>query len=279
MKIIHDKKSLIKKIQSNSNIGFVPTMGFLHDGHLSLVKQSKLENETTIVSIFVNPLQFGKNEDLDSYPRDHEKDLDLLKKENVDIVFFPQDDFYHPHHQTIIQNSSIRHKYCGATRKNHFDGVLTVVAKFFNLIRPKIAYFGEKDFQQFFLIKKMTTDLDFLVDVKPSATIRENNGLAMSSRNKYLSQQQREKASFIYQALKRAKEKINNKENSNEQNISKIIKDTILELKSYCSSVEYLVLVDEQTLMEASIIEKNKNYRLLVAVQYCSVRLIDNLAI
>ena len=274
MEIIRNKKLLRQKLNPHNSVGFVATMGFLHQGHLSLVKKSKQENQITIVSIFVNPLQFGKNEDFETYPHDEEKDLALLKKENVDFVFLPEKDFYSAHHQTMIQNNFLKHQYCGATRKVHFDGVLTVVAKFFLLIQPQIAYFGEKDFQQFFLIQKMVQDLDFPITIKALATKREKNGLAMSSRNQYFSVEQKKNANFLYQSLCTAKEKI-----ISGKNIIAVLEQTKKVMESLCSSVEYLVLVDEDNLAEVLKIEQGKNYRLLVAVYYCSVRLIDNLAI
>lgn len=192
------------------SVGFVPTMGALHDGHASLVRRSVAENPVTVVSIFVNPTQFGANEDLDTYPRPLEADLALLESLGVDYVFTPTERTMYPqgkgNYELLMQLRSMDKILCGAKRPGHFDGVVQVVSKLFNIVRPDRAYFGEKDFQQVAIIRRMAEELFFPVEVVPCPIIREPDGLAMSSRNTYLNAEERRQALFLSTLLKRARE-------------------------------------------------------------------------
>ncbi|MFA5880032.1 MAG: pantoate--beta-alanine ligase, partial [Candidatus Margulisiibacteriota bacterium] len=203
---LNELKNEIAKLKlSNQTIGFVPTMGALHEGHLSLVAKSIEENDKTIVSIFVNPTQFGKNEDLEKYPRPIEKDQKLLQEAGTAIIFRPSNEVIYlgdPDLGTIIFEPSLSKKLCGLTRPDHFQGVCSIVLRLFNLIQPTRAYFGEKDFQQLTIIKKMVHDLFLNVEIISCPIIREKNGLALSSRNSYLTAVEKEEASFIYQSLR-----------------------------------------------------------------------------
>ena len=183
-------------------IAFVPTMGFLHGAHLALVKKAKELGDKTVVSIFVNPLQFGPKEDFREYPRDLERDLALLEKEKVDAVFIPEtEEMYPPDFQTYVEVTKLTTGLCGAFRPGHFKGVTTVVLKLFNIVNPDIAIFGEKDYQQLQVIKQMIKDLNLDIEIVAHPTVREKDGLAMSSRNIYLSSAERESAISLYKAL------------------------------------------------------------------------------
>ncbi len=183
-------------------IGFIPTMGCLHEGHLSLMRQARKQTQKVVVSIFVNPLQFGRNEDFKIYPKPFEQDLQLCKEVGVDVIFHPTvSDFYPRQFQTTIDGNALAKKYCGRSRPGHFNGVLTAVHILFELIRPSSAFFGEKDFQQLFLIKQMCRDLWIPTEIVPMPIIRESNGLAMSSRNTYLNAEQKENAACLFHAI------------------------------------------------------------------------------
>ena len=239
-----DYNDFYLSIPKNKRVGFVPTMGALHEGHLSLVRCSKKECDITGVSIFVNPLQFGPNEDLDSYPKQEKKDLELLEKEGADFVFIPSvDEMYPEKVLTKVSVEKLQNNLCGAKRPGHFDGVTTVVSKLFNIIRPNCAYFGLKDFQQYTILKKMVRDLDFQIEIVGCKIIREENGLAMSSRNKYLTEKDRRIASNINIALKEGIELIR------EQKYS--VKEIIDNLRSkYFKNVkiDYLWIYDRYVL-------------------------------
>lgn len=188
-------------------VGLVPTMGYLHKGHLSLIEVARGRADQVVVSIFVNPTQFSPSEDLAAYPRDRERDLELCREAGVDVVFMPRvEEMYPPGHSTYLVEETISKAMCGVSRPHHFRGVTTVVGKLFNIIGPDFAVFGQKDAQQAAVIRKMTQDFYFCVDIMVAPTVREEDGLAMSSRNKYLSPIQRSEAVIIFQALRRAKE-------------------------------------------------------------------------
>ncbi len=189
------------------SIGFVPTMGYLHEGHLSLARRARAENEVVVVSIYVNPTQFGPNEDLARYPRDLERDLDLCREVGVDIVWNP-DEMYEPGHRTWVVVGDLTERLCGASRPTHFRGVTTVVTKLFGVVQPDHAYFGQKDAQQAFVIRRMTRDLDLGVDIVVCPTVREADGLAMSSRNVYLTPEQRAQAPTLRRALLAAEDMV-----------------------------------------------------------------------
>ena len=189
-------------------IGLVPTMGFLHEGHLQLCDVAREHADTVIMSIFVNPLQFGPSEDLARYPRDLARDSDLAEQRNVDILFVPSDDEMYPERDAQIRVTAptMSQRLCGAFRPGHFDGVLTVVAKLFNLVEPDVAVFGQKDLQQAILIRRMVSDLDFGIDIVVAPIVRENDGLAMSSRNVYLSAEERAAATVLSRAVRAAQD-------------------------------------------------------------------------
>lgn len=271
------KKGISKIKKSGQSIGFVPTMGFLHNGHLSLVRASKKENKRTIVSIFVNPLQFGPKEDLDKYPRNEKKDIKLLKKEDVDILFIPAVGELYPNgFKAAVSVKELSEVLCGASRPGHFDGVCTIVTKLFNLVEPDTAYFGQKDAQQLIIIKKMAEDLNMNIKIKSAPTVRERDGLAMSSRNAYLSSEERTQAPILYQSLLKAKETINRKTTSSDKIIS-AMREMILKKTNGKSKIDYIEIRDTDTLEK---IEKiNGNTLIALAVKFGKARLIDNIQI
>lgn len=258
--------------RQSKSIGFVPTMGALHKGHLSLVDYSLKENDVTVVSIFVNPLQFGPNEDLSSYPRDIEKDIALLQNKNVDVLYFPQvSDMYGEGPNTIVSApESLQRKLCGLSRPGHFDGVTAVVAKLFNIVRPNSAYFGMKDYQQLLIIKKMVQDLNFPVSIVACPILREEDGLAMSSRNVYLTTLQRSQVPAIYSALNKIAVGFDFK-------IKNIKEDFIDEVESSIdgAKVDYIELYDSDSLSKVST--ETKSVLAAAAVFIGKVRLIDNI--
>lgn len=214
LKVISTKKELKSYLKSlNGTIGLVPTMGALHNGHKSLIEAANKENDFVVVSVFVNPTQFGPNEDYDKYPRTLEKDVELAKEAGADVVFAPSPkemytNIYFEEKETTLVCPPYKYvnRLCGKSRPGHFDGVCTVVSKLFNLVKPNRAYFGQKDAQQLFIIQKMVEELDFDIEIKKCPIVRETDGLAISSRNSYLSENDRKKAVNISLALKKAKE-------------------------------------------------------------------------
>lgn len=267
---------LAQKRMSNLSIGFVPTMGFLHEGHLSLIKEARKNNDIVVVSIFVNPTQFGPNEDLETYPRDIDRDSELCEKEGVDYIFNPSvKEMYGEDYSTyVITESDITNKLCGASRDGHFKGVMSVVTKLFNIIQPDKAYFGQKDYQQVAVIKKMVKDLNIPVQIVPCPIVREEDGLAMSSRNIYLNPKEREDALVLNRSLKEAKERINKGE-KNKQVIIQEILDKINEIQY--SVIDYVEILDAETLEEIEII--NRNVVIALAVKIGKPRLIDNIIV
>lgn len=214
LKVISTKKELKSYLKSlNGTIGLVPTMGALHSGHKSLIEAANKENDIVVVSVFVNPTQFGPNEDYDKYPRTLEKDVELAKEAGADVVFAPSPremytNIYFEEKETTLVCPPYKYvnRLCGKSRPGHFDGVCTVVSKLFNLVKPNRAYFGQKDAQQLFIIQKMVEELDFDIEIKKCPIVREIDGLAISSRNTYLSENDRKKAVNLSLALKKAKE-------------------------------------------------------------------------
>jgi len=271
----HEMREIANKYREwGKTIGFVPTMGYLHKGHLSLVKESKKNNDITFVSIFVNPTQFAPNEDLDKYPRDIKRDEELLKSEGVDFLFYPTVENMYPNgFQTYVNVDNLTQMLEGASRPTHFRGVTTVVSKLFNITNPHRAYFGKKDAQQLIVIKKMVEDLNFDVEIVGLPIVRESDGLAMSSRNKYLSPKEREEAVCLYQSLQKAKELINNGVNDTEtikQEMYKIID------KYEIPKIDYISINSLSELKELKKIEKD-NTLISLAVFVGKTRLIDNL--
>lgn len=276
MKIINkidEVRSIVREWRRcGFTIGFVPTMGYLHEGHESLIKKAFEENDKVIVSIFVNPTQFGPNEDLSRYPRDLERDKELCMKNNVDIIFNPSvEEMYNNDFTTFIDMEKLTEGLCGKSRPTHFRGVCTVVTKLFNIVNADKAYFGEKDAQQLAITKRLVRDLNINIEIVGCPIIREHDGLAKSSRNTYLSSKERQAAVILNTALQGAKEIIDNGERN-----SNIIKNYILD-KLYSeplAKVDYVEVVDALTLSEVSKIEKDT--LIAIAVYIGKTRLIDN---
>lgn len=255
-------------------IGFVPTMGALHEGHLTLVRTAKEENDITVVSIYVNPLQFGPAEDIKKYPRDIDRDIEKLREESVDALFLPDDSLAYPAgYSTYVEVKGLSDKMCGAFRKGHFTGVATIVAKLFNIVAPTRAYLGQKDFQQAVIIKKMVRDLNMPVEVITCPTVRETDGLAMSSRNAYLSEKERKTAAVINGCLVQASEMIKSGI-IDIKSIKKFMKQC-LSKESLITEIQYVSVYDTETLDELEQVKKDA--LLAIALKINSTRLIDNL--
>ena len=258
---------------SGKTIGFVPTMGALHEGHLSLVRTARDENDIVIVSIFVNPIQFGPNEDFNKYPRTFDNDCSLLEKEKVDFLFFPSvDEMYGENFETYVDLKNLPNHLCGLKREGHFRGVATVVAKLFNITLPHRSYFGQKDYQQAQIIRRMVEDLNFFIDIKIMPIVREKSGLAMSSRNQYLTEKQKEKASVLYESLKLGEKLIQKGLNSPEE-IKKEMQKLILK-KVPEARIDYISIADLNTLEEIQSI--SGSVLIALAVYIGNTRLIDN---
>ena len=275
MKLFDKKDQITSEISklklAGKSVGFVPTMGFLHDGHLSLVKKAKELCDIVIVSIFVNPTQFGANEDLDTYPSDIKSDMAKLESLGVDYLFNPKsDDMYGDNSIIKLNAGKTADVLCGKLRENHFDGVLTVVNKLFNIVRPDVAVFGKKDAQQLIIIEKMVHDLDIPVKVIGVDTIREASGLAMSSRNTYLSENEKYDASIIYKAFVNAKALIVDGEKE-----VKTVKDEIEKNISLINCrIEYIEAINIDSFEAVSTIDEKTLFA--VAIHINKTRLIDN---
>ncbi|VXB34340.1 pantothenate synthetase [Flavobacterium sp. 9R] len=262
---------------NNSTIGFVPTMGALHDGHLALMKQSLLENDFTVVSIFVNPTQFNNPEDLAKYPRTLEADVKKMSALNDNIIVFAPtvEDIYEG--KTTSQSfdyDGLEHQMEGQFRPGHFDGVGTIVKRLFDIVSPTRAYFGEKDFQQLQIVKKLVAKYHIPVEIVGCPIHREPSGLAMSSRNERLSSNERKEAAIIYAILKEAKERFQTQE-------ADLVEDWVKkEFKKHpLFELEYFVIADESTLLPITFREKSKNYRAFIAVFVNNIRLIDTITL
>jgi pantoate--beta-alanine ligase len=254
-------------------IGFVPTMGCLHEGHLSLVREARRMSDIVVVSIFVNPKQFGPNEDYDRYPRNIAKDTELLQKENVDYVFHPSvEEMYPAGYRTYVVVEDLSEKLCGKSRPNHFRGVATVVMKLFNIVQPNFAFFGQKDAQQVVIIKRMLKDLNSNIEIITLPIIREPDGLALSSRNNYLNSEERKAATVLYKSLMKAKELIQSGEHKSAK-ISKAIIDMITQ--EPLAKIDYVEIVDLENLEPVKTV--GKNTLIAIAVYIGTTRLIDNI--
>ncbi|MCX8030325.1 MAG: pantoate--beta-alanine ligase [Thermodesulfovibrionales bacterium] len=265
-----------RHIQKGKTIGFVPTMGALHNGHLSLFKRAREENDIVVASIFVNPTQFGPNEDFDKYPRDIEGDIEKLRTINVDIVFLPETKAMYPDNfLTFLYVEKLSEKLCGAFRPGHFKGVATVVNKLINIIKPHKIYFGQKDYQQCLIIRKMIEDLNIDTEMIICPTIREKDGLAMSSRNAYLKEKERVASALIYKTLVAVSDLIK----SNKHPLPKIKEQMLNMLKEepLFSEIQYASIYDTETLEELT--ELKKNNLVAIAVKIGDARLIDNIII
>ncbi|NFF68093.1 pantoate--beta-alanine ligase [Clostridium sporogenes] len=276
MNIVHtikDVKRVIKKWEDeNLSIGYVPTMGYLHEGHASLIKKAREENDRVVVSIFVNQIQFGPNEDYSTYPRDLTKDSSLCYEFGADLIFNPEASEMYPNKMYSHVNVNIlTENLCGEKRPGHFQGVCTVLTKFFNIITPTRAYFGEKDAQQLAVVKKMVQDLNFPIKIIGCPIIRESDGLAKSSRNIYLSEEERKSALVLNKSLKEVLNALNHGER-NLNNIKKIIVNMIN--KEPLTKIDYVNIVDSANLQPVEEIQSS--ILIAIAVYIGKTRLIDN---
>ncbi len=262
--------------KEGKSIGFVPTMGYFHEGHLSLMRKAREENDIVVVSIFVNPLQFGPNEDYERYPRDEERDLKLAGEVGVDYVFMPTvEELYPDDFSTYVEVEKLTEGLCGRCRPGHFRGVTTVVAKLFNIVQPNRAYFGKKDYQQLKVIQRMVRDLNFPIEIVPCPTVREPDGLAMSSRNKYLSPDERKSALSLYKSLKLAEELIKSGER-NPEKVKKEMEKLILN-HPHVTKIDYIEIVDPEDLEPVK--EISSDVLVALAAWVGKARLIDNLEV
>ena len=257
---------------AHESIAFVPTMGNLHEGHLQLVKVAKTTAARVVVSIFVNPTQFGAGEDFENYPRTEQQDQEKLAEMDVDLVFLPSaSEIYSSNAQTIVSVTGISEQYCGASRPGHFNGVATVVCKLFNIIQPTIALFGLKDFQQFFIIQRLVSDLNMPIQLIGVETVRESSGLALSSRNAYLSAEEKNSAPLLYQALKTAQAAIF----ANSASYTDIEQHTLRFLQEAGFNPDYFAICRSHDLQRAT--QDDSELVLLIAARLGKTRLIDNL--
>ncbi|TET42028.1 MAG: pantoate--beta-alanine ligase [Elusimicrobia bacterium] len=280
MRVIR-KNSIMQKVadrlrEEGKSIGFVPTLGALHQGHLSLMERARRENDILIISIFVNPTQFGPGEDYRRYPRPFGKDRSLARREGVDIIFYPSvSEMYGKEYSTYVEVEKFSKRLCGLFRPGHFRGVTSVVCKLFNIVKPRVAYFGQKDYQQLRIIKRMVEDLNMEVGIRECAIVREPDGLAISSRNSYLSSQEREEALSLYRALKCAKSLIK---------VGSSISDVVSEMEKIIqreshAKIDYIEIVDPLTLEDVKTIRPGKKVLVALAVWIGNTRLIDNMLV
>ncbi|MDI6761991.1 MAG: pantoate--beta-alanine ligase [Thermodesulfobacteriota bacterium] len=262
-------------MKEGKKIGFVPTMGYLHEGHLSLVRKAKELCDSVVVSIFVNPTQFVPGEDYERYPRDEERDRVLLDAAGVDFLFIPEVmEVYPSGYQTYAEVTEVSKGLCGNFRPGHFRGVATVVAKLFNMVKPHLAVFGEKDFQQLLVIKRMVEDLNFDIEIIPGVTVREEDGIAMSSRNAYLSPEDRKKAAVLYRSLMKGKESFESGER-HASILCRTVKDSLESVSGI--SFQYVEIRDAGTLEKIEVV--NRPTVIALASIVGGVRLIDNIII
>ncbi|MDP3790808.1 MAG: pantoate--beta-alanine ligase [Candidatus Omnitrophota bacterium] len=258
--------------KEGKSIGFVPTMGYLHEGHTSLVKAAKKHTDVVVMSIFINPMQFGPKEDFEKYPRDLRHDEGLARDAGVDVIFYPSlKDMYPEGYATYVTVEKLTDTLCGESRPGHFKGVATVVTKLFNIVRPDVAYFGQKDMQQALMIKKMASDLNMGVDVKIMPIVREKDGLAMSSRNMYLSVTERKDAIVLHQSLKQVENLVKQGERDPKK-IIRVIEDMITQKSA--AKIDYIKAVDTKELKDLKVI--SGEIMVALAVFFGQTRLIDN---
>ena len=266
------QRDILKLKREGKRIGFVPTMGYLHEGHLSLARYARRENDIVVISIFVNPTQFGPREDYRRYPRDLKRDLRLAREEGVDIVFYPSvEEMYPTKYRTYVEVEELSRVLCGKSRPGHFRGVTTVCAKLFNIVMPDVAYFGQKDAQQAIIIKRMVRDLNFPLKIKVLPIVREKDGLALSSRNVYLSSEERKEATVLYRSLKIAEQMV--KEGvKDSRKIKRRVRNMISRKKT--AKIDYVEIVSLEDLEPVTVIDKPA--LLALAVWFGKARLIDN---
>jgi pantoate--beta-alanine ligase len=273
---IHEMQGIIKEAKEESkSIGFVPTMGFLHEGHVSLIRNARKNNDIVVISIFVNPIQFGPKEDFSSYPRDFEHDRRIAENENVDYVFYPSVEEMYP--RTLSASVVVHTRtnvLCGEKRPGHFDGVATVLTKLFNIVQPTRAYFGMKDAQQVAVVQGFISDFNFPIEIVPVETVREEDGLAKSSRNVYLSQEERAQAPILYKSLLEAKRLIKVGE-KNQQVIIEHTRKLITENST--GIIDYIEIYSFPQLEKLSSLEGK--IIIALAVKFEKARLIDNIVL
>ena len=276
MKIIESVKEMQEFSESMRNSGkriaFVPTMGYFHRGHLSLMEEGKKLGDCLVISIYVNPTQFGPEEDLEKYPRDFEQDRKLSEDVGVDVIFYPpNNEMYPEHYQTYVDVEGVTKNLCGLSRPGHFRGVTTICAKLFNIVKPHVTVFGKKDFQQLTTIKRMVTDLNMNLEVMGMPTVREADGLAMSSRNTYLKEEERASALSLSRSLKLAKELCDD----GEKNAGKIIDEIQKFIEGHPhTNIDYVKICDTNTMEDVEYLESKAVVAL--AVRVGKTRLIDN---
>ena len=274
IKTIKDMQALSRSFKSaGKTIGFVPTMGYLHEGHMSLLRRSTEENDVTVASIFVNPTQFGPGEDFNRYPKDHKGDMAKISTLNVEAVFLPDvAEMYPKGFSTFMYVGGIGNILCGASRPDHFNGVATVVTKLFNIVMPDRAYFGQKDFQQTVVIKKFVREIGFDIDIVVCPIIREDDGLAMSSRNAYLTDTERKAATVLYRAMKECRDLIVLNDETDSARIRKTAADMIR--SEPLAVIDYIEIVDSERLEQVDRI--SSTIAICLAVKIGKTRLIDN---
>ena len=276
VKTIYDIRQIVSEVgKKGKSVGLVPTMGFFHEGHLSLIREARKDCDVVVVSIFVNPVQFSPGEDCERYPRDLIRDEKMAEEEKVDFIFAPGvSEMYPSGYSTFVEVEHLSEVMCGKSRPAHFRGVTTVVAKLFNLIQPDIAYFGQKDAQQAVIIRKMTVDLNMDVEIKVLPVVREEDGLAMSSRNTYLNKEERKAAAVLYRALLKAEEKII----AGGKDVSEIRKrmSEIIESEK-TARIDYIAIVNPQNLKEKTVMDGPT--LIFLAVWIGKTRLIDNIIV
>ena len=278
MLVIRSSRSLRKIVQGfkdkKKTLGFVPTMGYLHEGHLSIVRRARKESDCVVVSVFVNPLQFGPKEDFRRYPRDEARDIKMLKNAKVDVLFMPDTkDFYPADFRSGVSVGFLSRPLCGATRPTHFAGVATGVLKLLNLVSPDLLYLGQKDYQQFRVVQQMIQDLDVPVELRLCPTFREKDGLAMSSRNYFLDTEERMQATYLNRALGAAEDLIR-RGIRNTQELKQVMRSELS--KAPRAKVDYAEIVDAASLSPVVQLKKGQKIELALAVFFSKTRLIDN---
>lgn len=271
---IDDVRRAIASARSEANtIGLVPTMGALHEGHASLIRAARAATGFVVVSLFVNPTQFGPGEDFERYPRQREQDLEVCSREGANLLFAPEADvMYPPHFRTFVEVRELQDVLCGASRPGHFRGVATIVLKLFDIVQPDVAYFGQKDFQQVRILQQMVYDLNVPVQLKVCPIVREPDGLALSSRNRYLDPAQRKNAVVLYQALEEARRSIE----SGERDAGQVQRSLISRIESAPGALlDYAAVVDADSLRP--LVRLEGQVLIALAVKFGATRLIDNL--
>jgi pantoate--beta-alanine ligase len=273
IKHLNEMRSYIHRIEKEKSIGFVPTMGHLHQGHLSLIKRARQDCDEVVVSIFVNPTQFGAGEDYSRYPRDLSRDIKLCKQEGVDVVFAPsREEMYPDGYSTFVKvEEELSLTLEGSSRPGHFQGVCTILTKLFNIISPDFSYFGQKDYQQVLVVKRLVRDLNLRTQIVVLPTVREKDGLAVSSRNSYLNREERRAATILHQSLEKARQLIKEGKRDPDLVVSRM-KDVIK--AESLAEIDYVAVVDPETLRKVERI--GKEVLVAMAVKIGGTRLIDN---